>query len=64
MKDLEKKKESTKIEKIEVKSIEELNSSDIPQDAFQKIECKRVSQKELQKSAKKMTQDTLGDIGK
>lgn len=64
MKDLEKKEESTKIEKIEVKLIEELNSSEIPEETFRILNCKKVSQSKMQASAKKMAGEMLINMKK
>ena len=59
IKDLEKNKESTKVEKITVKSIEELDSSKIPVELFDMPKCKKASQKEMEAAAKDMFQKNL-----
>ena len=53
-KDLIKKEESTKSEKIEITSIEALDPSEIPLETFRVPKCKKVSQKEMQDTAKDM----------
>ena len=52
--DLIKKEESTKSEKIEITSIEALDPSEIPSETFRVPKCKKVSQKEMQDTAKDM----------
>jgi hypothetical protein len=59
LKDLVKKKESTKTEKIEITSIEKLEPSNIPEETFLMPKCKKVSRKEMENTAKEMFLDIL-----
>ncbi len=58
-KDLLKEKASTKTEKIEVTSIENLDPSKIPDETFLMPKCQKVSRKEMEKTAKDMLQDII-----
>lgn len=59
IKDLVKKEESTKVEKINITSIEKLDSSKIPMALFDMPKCKKVSRKEMEAAAKDMFSKTL-----
>ena len=59
IKDLVKKEESTKVEKINITSIEELDPSKIPGELFDMPKCKKASQKKMEAAAKEMFQKTL-----
>ena len=59
IKDLVKNEESTKVEKISITSIEELNPSEIPVEAFDMPKCKKASQKEMKAAAKAMFEKNL-----
>ena len=59
LKDQIKEKESIKTEKIEITAIEKLDLSKIPAETFRVPKCERVSQKEMEKTAKEMLLGTV-----
>ncbi len=59
IKDLVKNEESTKVEKISVTSIEELDPSKLPVALFDMPKCKKVSRKKMEAAAKDMFEKTL-----
>ena len=57
--DLVKEEKSTKVEKINIRSIEELDASKIPAELFEMPKCKKVSRKKMAAAAKDMINKTL-----
>ena len=59
IKDLVKNEESTKVEKISITSIEELDPSELPVALFDMPKCKKVSRKAMEAAGKNMFEKTL-----
>ncbi len=59
IKEMGKNKESTKVEKITITSIEKLDPSKIPVALFDMPKCKKASRKEMEAAAKDMFEKTF-----